>query len=339
MKKALLKYDFTNEGLNIGDYIQSLAAKQFLNDSNPILISRESLHEYDGEEVKLIMNGWFLLKGENFPPSNKIKPLLISHHINTSVHSHFKRKEVIDFYKKNEPVGCRDHFTLKFLEGLGIKCHYTACLTLTLSNKYKSKEKNDTVYFVDPRYNKTRGFFGQIFRLYLLTSKFNTIRNIRSRFIRSNKKKSWKKTIDFYKSFSQIFEDDVLANAVYIKHYMPTAIFKNDAEIFAYGEELLKKYASAKYVVTSRIHCALPSLSLETTVLYIDIPNDNIISSCRLDGIKELFHIINTNGIKLSCNLLKPGEKFNSKSTFINKQDFLILKYNIEKMALDFMKE
>lgn len=89
MKEALLKYDFTDHGLNIGDYIQSLAAKQFLNNQDPILISREALNEYDGEQVKLIMNGWFLMNGENFPPSEKITPLLVSHHINTSVHSHF----------------------------------------------------------------------------------------------------------------------------------------------------------------------------------------------------------------------------------------------------------
>lgn len=144
MKEALLKYDFTNYGLNIGDYIQSLAARQFLNDSNPILISREALNEYEGEQVKLIMNGWFSMKGENFPPSDKITPLLVSHHINTSVHSHFKRKEVIDFYKKNEPVGCRDYFTLEFLEGLGVKCYYTGCLTLTLSEKYSSNKKTMT---------------------------------------------------------------------------------------------------------------------------------------------------------------------------------------------------
>ena len=33
MKEALLKYDFTDNGLNIGDYIQSLVAKQFLNEA------------------------------------------------------------------------------------------------------------------------------------------------------------------------------------------------------------------------------------------------------------------------------------------------------------------
>lgn len=337
MKEALLKYDFTDDGLNIGDYIQSLAAKQFLENKNPILISRDALNEYNGEQVKLIMNGWFLMKGENFPPSNNITPLLVSHHINTSVHQHFQKEEVINFYKKNEPVGCRDYFTLDFLEKLGVKCYYTGCLTLTLGDTYSSNERNENIYFVDPRYKRSRGLFGQLTRLYLLITKFNTISTIRSKYIRSNNKKSWKKTIDFYRSFSQVFEDDVLKKAIYVKHYMPANKFKNDEEIFSYGEELLRKYASAKYVVTSRIHCALPSLSLCTPTLYIDIPNDHDVSSCRLNGIKELFQIIHTSGTKLSCDLLKKGEKFNLKSTFTNKDDFMIIRDKIKKTAFDFI--
>lgn len=338
MKEALLKYDFTNEGLNIGDYIQSLAAKQFLIDQDPILIDREALNEYNGEQAKLIMNGWFLMNGENFPPSEKITPLLVSHHINTSVHSHFRKEEVVNFYKKNEPVGCRDYFTLEFLESLGIKCYYTGCLTLTLSEKYSSNEKNDTIYFVDPRYKKARGLIDQLNRMYLLITKFSTISTIRSRYIRSNNKKSWRKTLDFYRTFSQIFDDEVLKSAIYVKHFIPTYKFKNDAEIFAYGEELLRKYASAKYVVTSRIHCALPSLSLGTPTLYIDIPNDHNVSSCRLNGIKEFFHIIDTNGKKISCDLLKPGEKFSLNSVFKNKDDFFVVKEKIKKTVIDFIK-
>ncbi len=339
MKEALLKYDFTDNGLNIGDYIQSLAAKQFLNNQeNPYLISRESLNDYDGEQVKLIMNGWFLMNGQNFPPSNKIKPLLVSHHINISVHSYFKEEKVINFYKKNEPIGCRDYFTLEFLESLGVKCYYTGCLTLTLSEKYKSDKKNDHIYFVDPRYKKVEGFFADVSRLYILATKFSTISTIRSRYIRSNNKKSWRKTLDFYQTFSQLFEDKVLREAIYIKHYIPASKFNDDSEIFAHAEELLRKYASAKYVVTSRIHCALPSISLGTPTLYIDIPNDHDISSCRLNGIKDFFHIIHTNVKKISCDLLKNSEKFTIKSTFSNKNDFFEIKEKIKKTVIDFIK-
>ena len=71
MREALLKYDFTDNGLNIGDYIQSLAVKQFLSNQDPILISREALNEYEGEQVKLIMNGWFFNERRKFSAFRK----------------------------------------------------------------------------------------------------------------------------------------------------------------------------------------------------------------------------------------------------------------------------
>ena len=36
----------------------------------------------------------------------------------------------------------------------------------------------------------------------------------------------------------------------------------------AYAEQLIKKYAASKLVVTSRIHCALPCLGIETPVIF-----------------------------------------------------------------------
>ena len=47
------------ESLNIGDYIQALAVRQFLPTMDGF-IERERLDEYDGEEVGVIMNGWFM---------------------------------------------------------------------------------------------------------------------------------------------------------------------------------------------------------------------------------------------------------------------------------------
>ena len=66
---------------NAGDYIQSLAAAQYLPRVDKYL-NREKLSEYKGEPVKLIMNGWFMHQPECWPPSKQIFPLLTSFHIN-----------------------------------------------------------------------------------------------------------------------------------------------------------------------------------------------------------------------------------------------------------------
>ena len=69
---------------NVGDDIQTLAAINFLKKKGVTkydFVNREKLHEYNGEEVHLLMNGWFMHQPKNFPPSGKIKPIWISFHI------------------------------------------------------------------------------------------------------------------------------------------------------------------------------------------------------------------------------------------------------------------
>ena len=72
LKTAVISYPHSN---NLGDYIQKIAAKQFLKE-NIIEIDRDNLNNYFGEKIKLIINGWFMEKPNNWPPSNKIIPFL-----------------------------------------------------------------------------------------------------------------------------------------------------------------------------------------------------------------------------------------------------------------------
>ena len=67
---------------NIGDYVQTVASRQFCHDFDQY-IEQEEANEYypeDKEKIRLIMNGWFQWRAENWPPSEYIYPLLISMH-------------------------------------------------------------------------------------------------------------------------------------------------------------------------------------------------------------------------------------------------------------------
>ena len=77
MLYGLLKYKESKVFFNIGDNIQSLAAKQFLPRVD-VLINREKLAEYQGEQTKVIMNGWFTHNTHNWVPSDAINPLFVS---------------------------------------------------------------------------------------------------------------------------------------------------------------------------------------------------------------------------------------------------------------------
>jgi len=182
----------------------------------------------------------------------------------------------INFLKKNQPVGCRDHFTVEQLKAKGIEAYFSGCMTLTLdSYKVDDSERGDDIYIVDPLYgfpNKQRIFYD-------VRSVLRSVRNgeifnmhIKNQFMQ------------------QIFTEDFLATAHYVEQELPARTYTEEQK-FAMAEELLHKYARAKLVITSRIHCALPCLALGTPVIYIN-GFDSFVDSCRLDGLANLFNRI-----------------------------------------------
>ena len=55
-------------------------------------------------------------------------------------------------------------------------------------------------------------------------------------------------------------------------------------------------------IMNSRIHCALPCLSIETSVIYTDYSSRTCIDGCRLGGLKALFNIICWDNGRLAKN-------------------------------------
>jgi hypothetical protein len=145
MQYALLTYQAHPE-YNVGDYIQSWAAAQFLPQINKY-ICREKLSQYNDENVKMILNGWFMHRPDNWPPSEKIDPLLISFHLNSQAKERMLDQKGISWFKKHGPVGCRDQFTLSSMQAAGIDSYLSGCLTSTFKNKYNYR--TDDIYFVD----------------------------------------------------------------------------------------------------------------------------------------------------------------------------------------------
>ncbi len=137
-KIAVISYPNSN---NLGDYIQKIAVKQFLK-GNITEIDRDNLKNYFGEKIKLIINGWFMEKPNNWPPSENIIPLFISFHINPIIKSYILNKKGVEYLKQHEPIGCRDLYTKLILEKKGIRAYFSGCLTLTLDRK-KLKIKNN----------------------------------------------------------------------------------------------------------------------------------------------------------------------------------------------------
>ena len=154
-KFGILIYNYSlykikiKSSMNIGDYIQSLAALQFLpKNCQPIFIDRDEFELYQGENIKLIMNGWYLLKYKNKKVPDNISPIYLSVHINNAN----KLDSIsINNLKKYQPIGCRDLYTLNSLKKYGIDAYFSSCLTTTLDIDYLANdiERTNEIIFID----------------------------------------------------------------------------------------------------------------------------------------------------------------------------------------------
>lgn len=295
MKYKLLSVFYPEQDQsNIGDYIQALAAAQFLPQIDGF-INREALKDYCGEESKMIMNGWFMHDASEWPPSEQIEPLFVSFHINSSVSEQLLCPEKIAYLKKHEPIGCRDTQTQEKLQSKGIEAYFSGCMTLTLGLKYHSPQKKDKIYFVDPYYIthwNVKMFFKNAKDL---LCNYSAIHKISKKY--PDTKKGLRKMMiltTFYREYRKLFSKETLVNAEYISqqnsYYRDT--LTSDSERLKEAEQLVKKYAEARFVVTSRIHCALPCLGLGTPVLFTEDGQQAEISACRFGGLKDLFNVV-----------------------------------------------
>lgn len=334
---------------NIGDYVQTVASRQFCPDFDQYVEQEEAnlFFPKDKEKIRLIMNGWFQWRAENWPPSEYVYPLLISMHFSPLREKQLLTEEGIAFLKKYSPVGCRDLYTEHLLKEKGIPAYFSACVTLTLGKNYKYLGEREGVFFVDPYFdipllrenNKLK--VGEIFKfVFYYISHFQCVNTLAKKqffkeysntgFLDRNIKayRPYYKAYLFYKTYKKKFEKKMLLNAEYITHWIDVDMAKatND-QLISYAESLVKKYARAKMVITSRIHAGLPCLGVETPVVFV--ANDEVTSSTgnfntpgRLDGLLDFFRILELSNNNFSSN----DEVFNeinlfSENTVFNNKD------------------
>ncbi|WP_438478754.1 polysaccharide pyruvyl transferase family protein [Streptococcus pluranimalium] len=146
-KYALFRYSTDN----IGDEIQSLAAKRFLPKVDYYL-NRDYLNYFIPEthdDIKLIMNSWYTHHSENFPVVQPtVKPLLTSMYFADHTKSAFSSADNVAFFNEFGPVGARSTDTVSFMESIGVDTYFSGCVTLTLQSE-PSIKKRDFILAVD----------------------------------------------------------------------------------------------------------------------------------------------------------------------------------------------
>lgn len=232
---------------NIGDALQGMVAKQFLP-PNAKPVDREALSHMPKESPGfLIANGWYLHDFACFPPPSNIAPLYIAVHVARADFLH--SKAVREHFMQHAPIGCRDQKTLRLFLGWGIPAYYSGCLTVTVNQLiHPQLNSNDDVFLVD-------GIDHPIPQ--------NIIEKIQSQLGKP---------------------------CIHISHD-PTET-KGEFEEYCINAEsamleLLQRYARAKLVITTKIHCALPCIGMGCNVALIH-PNPD---DPRLETVREFIEI------------------------------------------------
>ncbi|MFI2948787.1 polysaccharide pyruvyl transferase family protein [Serratia sp. KG1D] len=304
-KYGVLTYEsdiyIKRDWINLGDYVQSTAAKQFFPEVNEF-IPRDHMNAYSGDPVKMIMNAWYMDLPENFPPSEEINPLYVSIHINSTIAEKIFTPASIEHFKKFEPIGCRDFYTRDMLRAKGIDAYYSGCMTLTLGQTYKRDNVTDDVYFIDVMYDSMS--LPELIRQPLRFGK--RILNGRA-FEFSHRKKI----------LNKYFDEELLANAKFETQILP---YISAQEGFKLADEFLRRLSNAKLVVTSRIHTALPCLAMGTPVIFVNGGFKNKVDNCRFDGLFDFFNRIDVNSnAESTINFDFNGEKIGIETKIKNK--------------------
>ena len=358
---------------NIGDYVQAVATRQFVD---PIYtyVEQEEADQYypnDKKKIRLIMNGWFQWRAENWPPSEYVYPLLVSMHISPIRADALLTDDGIAFLKKYSPVGCRDYYTKNLLESKGIPAYFSACMTLTLGKNYAvPKEKHHGVYIVDPYFEipdtvseengKKKYHIGNICKgiVAFIQHMPTVIKLGKDQFFKQysptgfldrseSKLRPYYKAALFYKVYSKKFSRDLILNANYVTHWMDVDMsgkVTND-DLLNIAEDLIKKYASAHMVITSRIHAGLPCLGVGTPVVFI--ANEEVTSESgtfntpgRLGGLVDFFRVLNLSDGVFSTDdpVFDSIIKFDNNTEFNNKEDWKPYADDLAKKATEFMR-
>ncbi len=270
MKQGVVYY---KNSTNIGDDIQTFAASRLLK--NPGFYDRERLDEIS-EKVKLLCNGWFMHDASHWPPSSSVHAHFDSIHISSHQKGCVEQmtgNSGIEYFKKHEPIGCRDFHTTKLLHDKGIDAFYSGCLTLTLP-KYNGDKSNEILVVDLMRLNYAKDY-RNVVRKRLIPKKFRD-------------------SVEFISHFSNQIPNNSIETRM------------NNVK------ELLERYGKAKLVITSLIHCALPCVALGTPVIFIDFGfNTGNTKRDRFAGITDMFKIYSDIQAPLSKrDLFSKGARF-----------------------------
>ena len=159
--------------------------------------------------------------------------------------------------------------------------------------------------------------------------------------------KRFLKAACFYQSYHKVFEDDILLESEYITHVIEVSDMETNESLMQKAKDLILKYSEASLVITSRIHCGLPCLALETPIIFINsdtLANDLYRPAGRFDGITDLFNCLrySTNGLVAQGNYLSSilaQGKIGRKTLINNPLKYVCQRDRLNEIVSNWLKD
>lgn len=252
MKYGLIIHKDTR---NIGDDMQSYAASQFLPRIDYCL-TRDDMMDFksdEGEPVAAIANAWYMWQKWNWPPAKCIIPLFISTHYSVS-----------EWDTKKGESPAED----EFLTGIGSD----------YMNAYGPIGCRDKHTLAVMQKNNIEAYFSGCLTLTLPKQPKIEVA------------KEYVCLVDLSEEVEEIVRKKLASTSYAIKTFTHIRDKREPdlpwAEKQRQLEERLSIYQNAKYVVTARLHCALPCLAMEVPVFMISHKTNGI----RINTFLEFLH-------------------------------------------------
>jgi hypothetical protein len=243
-------------GPNIGDDIQALAALQFMPRVD-YHVDRDSLGEFApstaDEKIKIILNGWFLAS-RSWPPAPSLSPLFVSFHI-----SQYQYHDLKDWGGTKFLLGRRSIAYLKEHEPIG--CRDIPTLRLL--------EAEGVDAYFSGCLTLTLGS--------VLAKNVDAADRQEILLVEPN--------VDLRTLFESI-PAHLREKTSFVSHLIGGLTGPPELRLQT-ARAVLDRYAAAKLVITSRLHCALPCLALGTPILFVPPKHD----LGRFSGILELLNV------------------------------------------------
>jgi hypothetical protein len=261
-------YALAYRGPNIGDDIQTIASLRFMPENTKFVLRENLMEARNRGPIFLLANGWYSLWPNRFIPPRNIKPFYISIHI---ADSRVLTRSAIRWLKSHQPIGCRDLPTTELLKAAGVDAYFSGCLTLTIQRPEVDRTENVLISDLDPH------FLNIVPKKLLFDAEFVT-HNTKMGVVPQLGAGYQKNRFERYNQKAQIILQNHAPAFERWREHLPNffnfyGTTGTDMQVFSQrheiGMKLLKKFATARLVITSRLHCALPCIAMGTPVIML----------------------------------------------------------------------